>query len=53
MGALLVFAGIGMARHSLKMDSLVITGLIGLLSLAVSMTVAFIIGMAPCTCLAG
>ena len=46
LGALLVFVGIEMARHSLKTDSLVITGLIGLLALAVSMTVAFIIGLA-------
>jgi len=46
LGALLVFVGIEMGRHSLKTDSLVVTGFIGVLALAVSMTAAFIIGMA-------
>ncbi len=45
LGALLVFVGIEMGRHSLKTDSLLITGIIGLLALVSSMTVAFIIGM--------
>jgi len=45
LGALLVFVGIEMSRHSLRTDSLVITGVIGILALATSMTVAFIIGM--------
>jgi len=45
LGALLVFVGIEMARHSLKTDSLAVTGIIGVLALAVSMTLAFIIGM--------
>ena len=45
LGALLVFVGIEMGRHSLKTDSLLITVIIGLLALVSSMTVAFIIGM--------
>ena len=45
LGALLVFVGIEMGRHSLKTDSFVITGIIGLLALFFSMTVAFIAGM--------
>jgi len=45
LGALLVFVGIEMGRHSLKTDSLLVTGIIGLLALFISMTVAFIIGM--------
>jgi len=45
LGALLVFVGIEMGRHSLKTDSFVITGIIGLLALFFSMTVAFIVGM--------
>jgi MFS superfamily sulfate permease-like transporter len=45
LGALLVFVGIEMGRHSLKTDSIIVTGLIGALALAVSMTVAFIVGM--------
>jgi len=46
LGALLVFVGIEMGRHSLKTDSVVVTGLIGVLALAMSMTIAFIVGMA-------
>lgn len=46
LGALLVFVGIEMARHSIKTDSLVVTGLIGILAILISMTVAFLIGMA-------
>lgn len=45
LGALLVFVGIEMARHSLRTDSLGITILIGILEVASSMTLAFIIGM--------
>ncbi|WP_292369908.1 putative sulfate/molybdate transporter [Methanoregula sp. UBA64] len=46
LGALLVFVGIEMGRHSLKSDNLPVTCAIGLLALFLSMTVAFIIGMA-------
>lgn len=45
LGALLVFVGIEMGKHSLKTDSLFVTGLIGVLALLSSMTVAFIVGM--------
>ena len=45
LGALLVFVGIEMGRHSLKTDSLVITGIIGILALVISITLAFIVGM--------
>jgi energy-converting hydrogenase Eha subunit B len=45
LGALLVFVGIEMARHSIRTDSLVITCIIGVLALISSMTVAFIVGM--------
>ncbi len=45
LGALLVFVGIEMSRHSLKTDSLPVTVIIGILALASSMTIAFIIGM--------
>jgi Molybdate transporter of MFS superfamily len=45
LGALLVFVGIEMGRHSLKTDSLPITVIIGVFALASSMTIAFIIGM--------
>ncbi|MGB8220684.1 MAG: putative sulfate/molybdate transporter [Methanoregula sp.] len=46
LGALLVFVGIEMCRYSLRTDSLAITIVIGVLALAISMTVAFIIGIA-------
>jgi MFS superfamily sulfate permease-like transporter len=46
LGALLVFVGIEMGRYSLRTDSLVITLFIGVLALAISMTVAFIVGIA-------
>ena len=46
LGALLVFVGIEMGRHSLKTDSLIITVIIGILALVSSMTLAFIVGMA-------
>jgi hypothetical protein len=45
LGALLVFVGIEMGRHSLRTDSFLITGVIGILALVSSMTVAFIVGM--------
>jgi hypothetical protein len=50
LGALLVFVGIEMGRHSLKTDFLVITLAIGILALVISMTVAFIIGMVLAYC---
>jgi len=53
LGALLVFVGVEMARHSIRTDSLFITGLIGLLAIAVSMTVAFIVGLIAAYLLAG
>jgi hypothetical protein len=46
LGALLVFVGIEMGRHSLKTDSLVVTVVIGILALVSSITLAFIAGMA-------
>jgi MFS superfamily sulfate permease-like transporter len=46
LGALLVFVGFEMARHSFRTDSLAITCIIGILALVSSMTIAFIIGMA-------
>jgi len=45
LGALLVFVGIEMSRHSFKTDSLLATGVIGVLALVSSMTLAFIAGM--------
>lgn len=45
LGALLVFVGIEMGRHSLKTDSLAVTVLIGILALISSITLAFIAGM--------
>jgi MFS superfamily sulfate permease-like transporter len=45
LGALLVFVGIEMARYSLRTDSLAITGIIGILALFSSMTLAFIVGL--------
>jgi len=46
LGALLVFVGIEMGRHSLKTDSLTVTVVIGFLALVSSITLAFIAGMA-------
>ncbi len=46
LGALLVFVGIEMARYGIRTDSLIVTGIIAVLALVFSMTVAFIIGMA-------
>jgi MFS superfamily sulfate permease-like transporter len=45
LGALLVFVGIEMARYSFRTDSIVITGIIGVLALLTSMTIAFIVGL--------
>jgi hypothetical protein len=45
LGALLVFVGIEMGRHSLKTESLLITCTIGILALVSSITLAFIVGM--------
>lgn len=45
LGALLVFVGIEMGRHSIRTDSLAVTIVIGLLALFTTMTVAFIAGM--------
>ncbi len=45
LGALLVFVGIEMGRHSLKSDAVVVTIIIGLLALVSSITIAFIVGM--------
>lgn len=45
LGALLVFVGIEMGRHSIKTDSLLVTVVIGILALVSSITVAFIVGM--------
>lgn len=45
LGALIIFVGIEMGRHSLRTDSLPVTILIGLLALVSSMTLAFIAGM--------
>lgn len=45
LGALLVFVGIEMGRHSLKTDSLAVTVIIGFLALVSSITLAFIAGM--------
>jgi MFS superfamily sulfate permease-like transporter len=46
LGSLLVFVGFELIRHSIKTDSYLVTGLIGILALSCSMTVAFIAGMA-------
>jgi hypothetical protein len=45
-GALLVFVAFEMARHGFKTDSYLVTGLIAILALVSSMTVAFIAGLA-------
>ena len=44
LGALLVFVGIEMSRHSFKTDSLPVTVIIGVLALVSSMTIAFLVG---------
>jgi len=45
LGALLVFVGIEMCRYSIRTDSLLVTGVIGVLALLSSMTLAFVAGM--------
>jgi MFS superfamily sulfate permease-like transporter len=45
LGALLVFVGIEMGRHSLRTDSLLVTAIIGILAVVSSITLAFIVGM--------
>lgn len=45
LGALLVFVGIEMGRHSLKSDAVAVTIIIGILALVSSITLAFIMGM--------
>ena len=45
LGALLVFVGIEMSRHSFKTGSLLVTVIIGILALVSSMTLAFIVGI--------
>lgn len=45
LGALLVFVGLELIRHSVKTDSYLVTGCIGVLALLSSMTIAFIVGM--------
>jgi cellulose synthase/poly-beta-1,6-N-acetylglucosamine synthase-like glycosyltransferase len=44
--ALLVFVAIELGRHGLKTDSFIVTLMIGVLSLAISITVAFFAGLA-------
>ena len=44
-GALLVFVGIELALVSLKTDSRLVTGAVGIVALVSSMTVAFVVGM--------
>jgi hypothetical protein len=45
LGALLVFVAVEMGRHGIRTDSFIVTGIIALLALFISMTVAFLIGM--------
>jgi len=45
LGALLIFVGIEMGRHSLKTDSILVTLVIGVLAVISSITLAFIVGM--------
>lgn len=44
-GALLVFVGIELALVSLKTESRIVTGVVGILALVSSMTLAFVVGM--------
>lgn len=44
-GALLVFVAIELGKHSIKTESYLVTGIIAVLTLALGLTVAFIIGM--------
>ncbi len=45
LGALLVFVAVEMGRHGIRTDSFIVTGVIALLALFISMTVAFLVGM--------
>ncbi|MDV2480464.1 sulfate transporter [Methanoculleus sp. Wushi-C6] len=44
-GALLVFVALELAKHSVKTDSYLVTGAIAVLTLAIGLSVAFIVGM--------
>jgi len=44
-GALLVFVALELGKHSVKTDSYLVTGVIAVLTLAIGLTVAFIVGM--------
>ncbi|WP_292365689.1 MULTISPECIES: putative sulfate/molybdate transporter [unclassified Methanoculleus] len=44
-GALLVFVALELGKHSAKTDSYLVTGAIAVLTLAIGLTVAFIVGM--------
>jgi MFS superfamily sulfate permease-like transporter len=44
-GALLVFVALELGKHSAKTDSYLVTGTIAVLTLAIGLTVAFIVGM--------
>ena len=44
-GALLVFVALELGKHSAKTDSYLVTGVIAVLTLAIGLTVAFIVGM--------
>ncbi len=45
IGALLIFVVIELIKHSLKTDSYIVTGIVGVLALMINITVGFIIGM--------
>lgn len=45
LGTLLVFSGIEMATHGVRSDYMVVTCCVAVLSLFISMTIAFVIGM--------
>ncbi len=44
-GSLLLFAALELARHGIKTDRFLVTGLIGILALVAGMTLAFLIGL--------
>ncbi|KDE54843.1 putative sulfate/molybdate transporter [Methanoculleus sp. MH98A] len=44
-GALLVFVALELGKHSIKTESYLVTGTIAVLTLAIGLTVAFIVGM--------
>lgn len=45
LGALLIFVAVELGSHSLKTDSYIVTGAVGILALVGGMTIAFISGM--------